>query len=138
MATRETDAKVDADAVKEIIDTDLTETQINNFINMAYYRSLPLAGNLGDCGGDDMLGEIQKNLAAHFITMREPETQSERMADGASVTFAGQYGMGLKRTRYGQTALDLDCSGKLASSGLKKIGVHVYGHEDFTDDDNDD
>ena len=56
MATLDADlvalcADLDADAVKEIIETDLTDAQINAFLNTAYYITRPLSGNLDGCGG---------------------------------------------------------------------------------------
>ena len=57
---------LDPDALKEIIDSSLTDARLNNFLNMAWFTSIPLSGNLGNCGGDEALCEIILLLAAHF------------------------------------------------------------------------
>jgi len=125
-------ALIDADDVREVIDTDLIDAVINRFINQAYYRTIPLATKLGNCGGAGALAEIQAMLAAHLISMtRDPEVKSESIEGGASVTFSGTTGEGLKATKYGQSALDLDCSGILAKAGLKRASMHIYSHSDI-------
>lgn len=133
MARLNVDAVVDAEDVREIIGTDLEDSEINNFINMAYVITLPLAGELGDCGGDDALAEIQKLLAAHFMTVRERQPESERIAE-ASVTWMGKAGEGLTASLYGQQALALDCSGILARAGLKRATFQVWSYEDISYD----
>lgn len=133
MARLNDDAVVDAEDVKEIIGTDLDDGAINNFINMAYVATLPLAGELGDCGGDDALAEIQKLLAAHFMTVRERQPKSEKIAE-ASVSWMGKDGEGLKASLYGQQALALDCSGILARAGLKRATFQVWGYGDISYD----
>lgn len=124
---------LDADAVKEIIDTDLTDARINNFVNFAYYMTLPLVGSLGQCGGDDALCEIQLLLAAHFLTMYERTTKSENVAGEWSVAYAIKEGEGLKASLYGQQALMLDCSGKLAAAGMRKATFAVISYHDTED-----
>jgi len=133
MATVNASAVIDADDVKEIIDTDLTDARINNFINMAYVRTIQIDGKLGNCGGDATLAEIQKLLAAHFLTMYERQTKSEKVGE-ASVTFMGQDGEGLKASLYGQQALALDCSGILARAGLKRATFQVWSYNDISYD----
>jgi len=126
-------ASVDADAVKEIIDTDLSDSRINAFINFAYFATVPLAGLLDDCGGADALCEIQLLLAAHFLTIYERQTKSESVGGEWSVTYLGQDGMGLKASLYGQQALALDCSGVLAKAGLMRAVFQVVDYETIED-----
>ena len=132
MATVNANALIDADDVKEVIDTGLDDAEINRFINMAYFISLPLASRLGNCGGSGALAEIQVQLAAHFISIgREPQVKNESIGGEASASYRGTTGQGLKATLYGQAAIDLDCSGTLAKSGLKKASFRVWDHEDI-------
>lgn len=132
MTTLNSNASATVADVREVIDTDLTDAQINRFINQAYFRTIPLASKLGACGGSDVLAEIQALLAAHFISItRERQVHSESVEGGASVTFEGNTGEGLRATTYGQAALDLDCSGLLAKAGLKKATMRVYSHADI-------
>jgi len=132
MAVRNKNALVDVEDVKDVLDTGLTDEQINAYINMAYYRTIPLATNLGNCGGSAALASIQALLAAHFIaTTREPQLESESIAGEASVRYRGKTDMGLNATTYGQQALALDCSGLLAKAGLKAASIKVWAHEDI-------
>lgn len=132
MAVLDENALIDADDVKEVIDTDLTNSAINRFINQAYVTTIPLSGRLGSCGGSTAHAEIQCQLAAHFIAMsRERQTVSESVGGEVSVKFAGQTGKGLEATTYGQNALALDCSGTLAALGRKRATFRVWDHDDI-------
>ena len=132
MATVNANASIDADDVREVISTALTDAVINRFINQAYFVSIPCGGNLGDCGGSDALAEIQAQLAAHFISMsREYQAEQESIGGEASVRYRGKSGMNLKATTFGQNALTLDCSGALARLGKQKASFRVWEHEDI-------
>jgi len=122
-------AGLDATALKEIIDTDLTDARLNNFLNMAYFATIPLQGELGACGGNDAVCEIIKVLAAHFLTMYQRQTKSESVAGEWSVSFMGREDLGLDASLYGQQAKVLDCSGKLAKLGLKSVLFHVADYK---------
>lgn len=126
-------ASVTPAAVKEIIDSGLTDARINAFINMAYYATIPLADKLDDCGGADALCEIQLWLAAHFLTVYERQTKSESVGGEWSVTYLGKDGLGLEASLYGQQALALDCSGTLAKAGLKRAVMQVVDYETIED-----
>ena len=132
MASLNPNASVDAEDVREVIDTDLGDAAIHRFISAAYYMTRPCSGKLGDCGGNSMLAEIQAQLAAHFIAMsREPQAEQESIAGEASVKYRTKTGMGLQGTTYGQNALMLDCSGTLARLGKKRAAFRVWEHEDI-------
>ena len=122
---------LDADAVREIIETELTDAQINFFINLAYYVTIPLTGNLGSCGGNDMHCSIITVLAAHYITMRERQVKSESVAGEWSVTFLGKDDLGLDSSLYGQNAKQLDCSGYLSRLGLKAATMAAITYYDM-------
>ena len=120
-------------AVSEIIDTDLGTAVICAFMNMAYQATIVLDGKLSNCGGTATIDEIQKLLSAHYITLMEPETMEESVGGEARVRFRGDSGMGLQSSRYGQMALDMDCSGLLqaAADGQKPVGLRTFGYGDF-------
>lgn len=122
---------VDADAVKEIIDTDLTDARINRFLNTAYYIAKPIVSSLGDCGGSSMFCEIVVWLAAHLMTCFERQTKSESVAGEWSVSYLGKEGMGLEASLYGQQVLTMDCSGMLAKASLKRATIDVISYEDL-------
>jgi hypothetical protein len=125
---------ISAGDVREIIDTALEDGAINAMINVAYRMTLPLVGELEGCGGEGMLDDIQKFLAAHFIALRERRVKMQDVADEYRVEYeTARLGEGLRATVYGQTALDLDCTGTLAKLGLKKAELSVYKYADFED-----
>lgn len=121
------------EGVRDVSGTEIDFAIIERALNVAYYNTLPLAGELGDCGGTAVLAEIQNFLAAHFIAIgdQDRQTMSESIAGEASAKYAGVSGMGLEATTYGQQAIALDCSGKLARAGLKRASFTVWAHEDF-------
>lgn len=128
MATVHADAVVTADELKEIIDTDLTDSRLHNFINMAYATTLPLVGQLSSCGGSTTLKQIQLLLAAHYLTMYERSVKSQSIGGEWSVTYALQDGEGIKSSLYGQNAIALDCSGTLGQAGVRKATFKVFSH----------
>lgn len=130
MATLNANCPVSADDLREILDTGLTDVQLNAFLNAAYYRTRQLSGNLAECGGADAEAEIIKYLAAHLASTREPQARSQKW-EGYSVQYTGKDGAGLEATPYGQAALSLDCSGNLARAGLKMASFQVVSYEDL-------
>jgi len=126
---------LDADAVKEIIDTDLTDAQINNYINAAYRIAIPLTGELTACGGTDTHCDIIRWLAAHLITVAPSggAVKSQSVAGEWSVSFLTQGGKGLDASSYGQAVKEMDCSGKLASLGLKAANLAVATYDQLED-----
>ena len=143
MAARDTDLatrfpNLDDSALKEIVSTDLDDVQLNNFLNMAFYVTRPLAGKLGNCGGQEAEEEIIKVLAAHFLTMYQQQPLRMSTLDW-SVTYRGTNAEGLRASTYGQQALALDCSGTLAqqAAGLRSATFEVVTYYDITDDPDD-
>jgi hypothetical protein len=112
MAILVADARVTAEQVMEIISTSLTEDQVNAFINMAntVVDERLIDQNLGS----DLLMQIELLLSAHFVSLRDPRAQQEKV-DEYSVTYQGSTGEGLKASIYGQQAIALDTSGTLAN-----------------------
>jgi len=128
MATLNANACTDADEIREIIDTDLTDAQINAAINTAYFITLALVGKLGSCGGSSTLCEIQKYLAAHFVSIHQRQTKNESIGGEWSVSFTTPEGLGLDASLQGQQAKAMDCSGTLAKMGLKKATFQVVNY----------
>ncbi len=129
---------LDADALREIIDSALTDGRINNFLNFAYWTSLPLVGNLAACGGDSALCDIILLLAAHYLTMFERQAKSESVAGEWTIAYLGKDGFGLDSSLYGQNAKAMDCSGLLAKAGFKVASFSVVSYYDIQDDFDDD
>ena len=94
--------------VFEIIETDLTD--IDAFLQSAAAITSEVLSSTSL--SSDLKKEIERWLAAHFISMRDQRVESEKTGD-ASFNYEGVTGMGLKYTRYGQQAMALDISGSL-------------------------
>lgn len=62
---------------------------------------------------DTRLAMIQAWLCAHLYQLRDQAVSSES-AKGVAVTYQHQIGLGLKQTKYGQTAMILDTAGNLS------------------------
>jgi hypothetical protein len=122
MAERNPNARVDAEQVRDIISTGLTDGQVNAMINTAH---LVIEERLGDKRlSASLLGQIELWLAAHYVCMRDPRKKQVKV-DDTSVTYQGETGMGLKATSYGQQAMDLDPTGTLASTSMKRASLRA-------------
>lgn len=71
---------------------------------------------------DDLLAELETQLAAHSYQLSDPGYR-QRTTGRASGTFEGQTGMYLEATKYGQQAMVLDHSGCLRSIGKPEMKV---------------
>ena len=81
---------------------------------------------------------IERWLAAHFYTNRDPRATSEG-AGGVSSSYQSSVALGFDTSHYGQTAMRLDTNGGLAvlnqdtkKGGKRRVGVAWLGtpHED--------
>lgn len=70
--------------------------------------------------------QIETYLAAHYYLHHDQQISAQSVGKSKD-DYAGKYGMGLKSTRYGQSALDLDVSGKLATMGKPKARIGWLG-----------
>lgn len=78
----------------------------------------------------DRLELIERWLAAHFYTVRDPRTTSES-AGPVSATYQSVVGPGLRTSQYGQVAITLDETGTLRKiSEPVEISVHFLGQHD--------
>jgi len=80
---------LDASDVTTVVDTDLDDGSVNAFLNMAYYRTRPLAGALSDCGGKSMEEQIVILLAAHFAKVMEGDPVDEWVGREWRVKYRG-------------------------------------------------
>lgn len=121
-------ARVTDSDVLAIIDTD--KTDLTPFITVANLLTEQLDD---DCLTEELLTEIERWLAAHFVAVSEGIQQREKIGDAETwynITYLGE---GLKQTRWGQQAISLDCSGLLARMGVKgSAKVETLVIEDYT------
>lgn len=109
LRTNETDV---ADTVETNCDIDL-----GAFLEVANVMTDKIASCATDRGQTlttSQLEMIERYLAAHFYSLRDPEYKQKKTGD-ASASFFGQDGKGLEGTRFGQAAMTLDTSGCLRS-----------------------
>lgn len=130
MAALNVSARTTAEAVRDIIDTDLETEQIHAFINSAYNY---VTARLADKGlSSDQLADIETWLAAHFLSTRDQRAAQEQIGQEYRVTYQGKTDMGLNATTYGQMAIALDTSGTLTkiAQGVKTASFRVISEYD--------
>lgn len=104
--------RVLATEVLDIMDVDLTEAQINPYIDSAnVFVNATLQGKLTEA----VLKEIERWLTAHMIALSRERTPLSEEAGGAKIVYAGDWGRDLDATSYGQMAKMLDTSGTLTA-----------------------
>ena len=84
---------------------------------------------------DERLGLIEAWLSAHFYAVSAKETSMETVSS-VSEQYQYKLGMHLANSMYGQQAMGLDTSGKLAALNKKydsaitgTVGIHYLGSE---------
>lgn len=126
--------RVDADDVKVIIDTSLTDAQITAFITSA--NQMISDGGLAAAGvSSDGLVQVEQYLAAHLLSLRDQRIEQERFADGTSFKYQGKTDMALDATHYGQMVKMFDTSGILANA--HKLRPSMVALTEYDDDERD-
>lgn len=109
--------RVEHSDVAEIIDTSITDT--TPFITTAH-NLIEVVLDTSDQTllGEDLLTDIEKWLAAHFVSIRDPRVRSTAAGTARDEYAIGaNTGEGLRSTPYGQQACAIDLTGKLAVIG---------------------
>lgn len=101
---------------------DMSDDEAESFINTAH---ILLCSVLDGYGLPSLLLiEIEKYLAGHFGTLAFPSIHREGLA-GLSSSIVAKVGLGLQNTRYGQSAISLDPTGKLKEISDGKLIPNV-------------
>lgn len=116
MAVRTTATKVKAITASTLEDTivDAYIDAANAFVNEA----------LGT-GTSATLTNIELFVSAHLLTISRERLAKKEGAGGAFIDYAGIFKMGLRATQYGQTAIEFDTSGVLASLGNQSASIRA-------------
>lgn len=118
--------RVDADEVKVIINTSLTDTEVTAHI---YIANDWVSGVLGSSDlGSTRLRNIELYLSAHFVGLRDQDAgmlEAQWVGSEAKIEYGGNFTEGLKLTRYGQQVLALDTTGSFANLGQKQASFRV-------------
>lgn len=107
--------------VKEILETDLTDPQIQSWIDIAskvidrYAAQCALADS-------DTLAMLEKLLTAHYISavVERDKSLTARSFGDSSESYMAVSGEGLKASPYGQQMLALDPCGILIDFGKRR------------------
>jgi hypothetical protein len=111
-----------APRVKQILETELTDENIEAYISIAS----SMVDDVAAVGGvsADRLTEMERWLTAHLIAVtKERRPVEEEIGNDTAVKFANVFGPGLQSTEYGQMTSQLDPTGTLAAYGKKKIDI---------------
>ena len=110
--------RTSAAAVLAIIETDLTEDQVQPFLETASIEVDEQLSTVSPAISPTLLELIERWLTCHVIAIFDPRVNKEA-ADGVSFTYEGMTGEGLRGSRYGQQVMRLDPTGKLGQAGRK-------------------
>lgn len=110
--------------VKNIITTAKTAAQVEYYITSA---NLIVTDNLSNVSySAAKLKEIEIWISAHAVAMDDPEIAKEKVGQDTEATYSmGKLGEWLQRSRYGEMALLMDTSGKLASIGKREAKMEA-------------
>ena len=111
-------ARTTATEVKQIIDTDLSDTIVDAYIAGATELVTEVIGSNTSLS-DTLKEEIERWLSAHMIAATRERPLVSGEAGGAKAVYQGKAGMGLESTLYGQQVMVLDTSGSFAALGGK-------------------
>lgn len=109
--------RTDAAAVGGIIEVD-PEIDLTPFIDPANQLVTELC--VGKGHSDERLEMIERYLAAHFYTLRDPRNVMERAGDVQEIR-QSKVDLFLSTSHYGQMAVSLDTSGSLATLNNPRI-----------------
>lgn len=124
---------VDPPLVRQLIDTELTDQQIEGLIATAIVQYDYYLGSYGLA--NDIQLEIKRYLAAHYVSLRDPSAgggsggvAEEKIGD-ASIKFKDKGStsskVGIFSSVWGQTAISLDPTGVLSSLGGQPFRVQA-------------
>lgn len=102
--------RVTEEEVKAIIDVDTAITDISPFMTAANLLVTNVCTSTSL--SDDLLKEIERWLAAHFIAIRDVRSDSEGVGN-VKIKYQYKVDLNLAQTQYGQQAMMLDISGAL-------------------------
>lgn len=116
--------RVTANEVRNIMDTDLEDSNLDAFIISA---NLLVTEVLAASYDEALLKEIERWLSAHFASQMDPMAEQEKMGDGqvryAIAIARSSVGLGLNNTPHGQQVKVLDYLGILVDIGKRSAAL---------------
>ena len=111
-------------AVCKEIDSSTPTDETDSFISSAH---VALVTRLDGYGlPEELLTKIEVYLAAHFATLTYREVVRQTMTP-FSETFSSKVDLGFNSTRYGQMAVSMDPTGKLAVADKRPVKMYSIG-----------
>lgn len=101
--------------VRAVMDTDLDDDDLLFSIRIANAMTDAVIGTA--ITDETILEAIETFLAAHFAVHKDPQVRSEKLGSGSVQYVWPKVGQGLLSSQYGQSAMDMDYSGKLKNLG---------------------
>jgi hypothetical protein len=115
-------ARVTADEVRILFDdSELTDPVVEAFIEGATELVTEILTGSGLSAA--LLKEIERWIAAHMIATTLNRLAIKEGAGGASITYTGKYDRNLSSSPYGQTAMVLDTTGRMAALGGRRARI---------------
>ena len=110
-------SRVSDSEVKQIIGTNRDTTPFIQTATLIVDEELVSRGL-----SDERLRQVELYLAAHYVAIAEEKGALVEAETGdARERYGGEFEMGLKSTRYGQQAISLDSSGRLAELAVNTL-----------------
>lgn len=103
--------RTSADDILSIMNTDLTASDVDPFVDMAHEMVESLVA-VEDDVSETLLEKLEQLLGAHFASVIDPRISTGGEGN-TSITFEGSTGQDLRFTRYGNAAIALDPTGNL-------------------------
>lgn len=116
--------RVTASEVKKNFDTDLSDGEIDAWVNTATELVDEIAAADSSIGST-RLEQIELALTRHFASAQDPRLESYNVG-GSSGSYQGETGMHINSTVYGQQAAALDPTGTLSGMGKPTPSVTVH------------
>ena len=127
--------RVTATEVKEIISTKLSGSQLDPFITIANQMVTSLLAAKTSLT-DEIRKEIERWLSAHYVAIYENMEAGRGVISFSGIGGAGNKGtfssVGIKNTTYGQTAIELDITGTLATIGRQSASISIINVPDLS------
>ena len=117
-------ARTDADKVKMILETDLSDPIIDAYIEGATELVTSLLDDKGLT--DDLMENIERWLTAHMITVTRSREAIRQKAGPAEQEFSDVFEKRLDSTSYGQMAMALDPTGTLADLNAHRRPMRIH------------
>ncbi len=114
-------ARTDVATVRKIIDTELSDSVIDAYIDSANLTITEVFENDSTLSSD-FLAVLEQWLSAHLLSSTRERQFSKAAGGNASIEYTPT-GVGLQATLYGQQVISMDTTGRLAALSGKRASM---------------